>query len=883
MASLSPQVVSATKLPILNPNEFDLWKMRIEQYFLMTDYSLWEVILNGDSLVLTRVVEGVIQPVAPITTEQRLARKNELKARGTLLMDLLDKHQLKFNSHKDDKTLMEAIEKRFRGNIQTKKRNKADLEEQSLDNLFNSFKIYENEVKQSSSTGTASQNLAFVSSSHADSTTDLVSDATSVSVVCAKLLVPSLPNVNAMAMLTMRARRFLQKTGRNHGANGPTSMGFDMSKVECYNYHRKGHFARECRYPKDSRRTGAVEPQRRTVPVETSTSNALVSQVDGTGSYDWSCQAEEEPANYALMDFSSSYSSDNEVSDSEDESETKASQFVPSFVQSYVQPIETSILAAPASLKSTRSRKRRNIKACFVCKSVDHLIKDCNYHAKKMAQPIPRNYATRGNHKQYASMTHNKPQTHMVPTAVVTQSKPVFNTAVRLISAVVSKISATVVSAAQGMQGKWGNPQHALKDKGVIDSGCSRHMTGNMSYLSDFEELNDGYVTFGDNPKGGKITGKGKIKTGKLDFNDVYFVKELNLLDATDLFVAAVFGVSQYWSVCDDEKFRWVPYMKNENKVRGICGGISFQTWKLLLWVIDSATMADLSLRLSIPGKLPEERDRERERERERESVFKVVVSLRVRESKLYLIENMIVRPVVHYSDQFGASVRFFLCTLRSEKQTTLRSKGILSFYSISGVEVGIQLMVDRVVLIIKSITGGFEPVQIVVEEITKTQQKLNELHLDEQPIIKDVKKKDDHADDVDSNDEDDKDFRRNNDMVMETYGGKKSGPDKGNDIRKKGVMKNGLGTHVSVSAVEGFAPTISSNPVDVIMDRVMNMKVEEGVEQPYKGAIVCAVSIVDAEVPMALYDHVPHGLFIKPISSVLPDVQFGIEVILSN
>nr|GFA74510.1 ribonuclease H-like domain-containing protein [Tanacetum cinerariifolium] len=99
MDSLSPQVVSAAKLPILNPNEFDLWKMRIEQYFLMTDYSLWEVILNGDSPVPTRIVKGVVQPVAPITAEQELARKNELKAGGTLLMALPDKHQMKFNSH----------------------------------------------------------------------------------------------------------------------------------------------------------------------------------------------------------------------------------------------------------------------------------------------------------------------------------------------------------------------------------------------------------------------------------------------------------------------------------------------------------------------------------------------------------------------------------------------------------------------------------------------------------------------------------------------------------------------------------------------------------------------------------------------------------------
>nr|GFA70703.1 ribonuclease H-like domain-containing protein [Tanacetum cinerariifolium] len=72
-----------------------------------------------------------------------------------------------------------------------------------------------------------------------------------------------------------------------------------------------------------------------------------------------------------------------------------------------------------------------------------------------------------------------------------------------------------------------GNPQHALQDKGVIDSGCSKYMTGSMSYLSDFEELNGRYVAFGGNPKGGKIFGKGKIRTGKLDFDDVDFVKEL--------------------------------------------------------------------------------------------------------------------------------------------------------------------------------------------------------------------------------------------------------------------------------------------------------------------------------------------------------------------
>nr|GFC10484.1 ribonuclease H-like domain-containing protein [Tanacetum cinerariifolium] len=93
-------------------------------------------------------------------------------------------------------------------------------------------------------------NLAFVSSTPVDSTNDSVSIDVNVSA-------SSLLNIDAddleemdfkwqMAMLTMRARKFLQKTGRNLGVNGPTSIGFDMAKVECYNCHRKDHFAREC-------------------------------------------------------------------------------------------------------------------------------------------------------------------------------------------------------------------------------------------------------------------------------------------------------------------------------------------------------------------------------------------------------------------------------------------------------------------------------------------------------------------------------------------------------------------------------------------------------------------------------------------------------------
>nr|GEW03398.1 hypothetical protein [Tanacetum cinerariifolium] len=315
--------------------------------------------MRSNTLHIEWVIEGVVQPLAPTTTEQRLARKSELKARGSLLMALPDKHQLKFNTHKDAKTLMEAIKKWFGENKETKKVQKTLLKQQfenfngssseSLDQIQDrlqklinqleilreslsqedinlNLKIYEAEVKSSSFTSTSTQNIAFVSSQNTDNTNKLVSVVASVSAASAKVHVFTLPNVDTlsdaviysffanqsnstqldnddlkqidaddleemdlkwqMAMLTMRARRFLQRIGRNLGANRTTTFGFDMSKVECYNYHRRGHFARECRSPKDTKRNVLVETQRRNVPMDTFTSNALVSQCDGVGSYD---------------------------------------------------------------------------------------------------------------------------------------------------------------------------------------------------------------------------------------------------------------------------------------------------------------------------------------------------------------------------------------------------------------------------------------------------------------------------------------------------------------------------------------------------------------------------------------------------------------------
>ncbi|GJY45757.1 ribonuclease H-like domain-containing protein, partial [Tanacetum coccineum] len=113
-----------------------------------------------------------------------------------------------------------------------------------------------------------------------------------------------------MAMLTMRARRFLKNTRMRITVNENESTGFDKSKVECYKCHKRGHFARECRAPRNQDNKNR-ESSRRSVPVETTASNALVF-CDGLG-YDWSDQVEERPKNYALTAYSSS-SSDFEVS-----------------------------------------------------------------------------------------------------------------------------------------------------------------------------------------------------------------------------------------------------------------------------------------------------------------------------------------------------------------------------------------------------------------------------------------------------------------------------------------------------------------------------------------------------------------------------------------
>ncbi|GJW10547.1 hypothetical protein Tco_1576374 [Tanacetum coccineum] len=104
-------MVAASKVPMLKPGEYELWRMRMEQYIQMVDYALWEVIENGNTVPKITLVEGVEKIIPPTTTKEKAQRRLELKARSTLLMGIPNEYQLKFNSIKDAKSLLQAIEK----------------------------------------------------------------------------------------------------------------------------------------------------------------------------------------------------------------------------------------------------------------------------------------------------------------------------------------------------------------------------------------------------------------------------------------------------------------------------------------------------------------------------------------------------------------------------------------------------------------------------------------------------------------------------------------------------------------------------------------------------------------------------------------------------
>nr|GEX16959.1 hypothetical protein [Tanacetum cinerariifolium] len=351
-------------LPFSFENEEKVFKPRIytSKKFHCCFLSELSHPVNGDyvTAVASASVEG---PIPPKTTEPKLTRKNELKAKSTLMLAIPDEHLLKFHACKDAKSLWEAIKNRFGGNKESKKMQKTILKQNyknfaassqdgldktydrfqklisqleihgevisqedanlNMDDLYNNPKVYESEIKSQSSSSSNSQNVAFVSLDNTSNTNETVNTAHSVSAASFK----------DQASTASYADDVMFSFFSNQ-SNAPQLDNEDLEQIDTNGLEeidlkwqvamltmrvkRRGHFATECRAPRNQGNRNRDAPTRN-APVDKSTTNALVVQ-DGICGYDWSFQAKDEVTNFALMAYisqgslsSSSLNSEREV------------------------------------------------------------------------------------------------------------------------------------------------------------------------------------------------------------------------------------------------------------------------------------------------------------------------------------------------------------------------------------------------------------------------------------------------------------------------------------------------------------------------------------------------------------------------------------------
>ncbi|GJY65744.1 putative ribonuclease H-like domain-containing protein [Tanacetum coccineum] len=612
------QTTITAKLSILKQGEYDMWRLRIKQYFQVQDCALWDVIENGNSFKLvaqttTNVVGTSTSLIHACNTEKRML-----------------------------KTLFAVIQIRFGGNDETKKTQKTLLKQmyenfsapstESLVLFLTAQRLSASEVEYSCCgwgknltrhmcfddlyktiskiikkwlKGTAKlmlksssfRNMAFVSSL---SSTNEVNTAYGVSTA----------NTQISPASTQVSIASTQKTGRKITINGSDTAGYDKSKVESFNYHKIGHFARECKGPRnqDSRNRNQ-DSSKRTINVEETSSKAMMA-IDGAG-FDWSYMADDEvPANIALLCLFRL--SDLSYSGLEEFQQPEFEGYGPKTSKSVSENISNKVKESPDALL---------VEELVLDDKLEKKTADCNYHQRERV--VSGNNYTRVNYNYSAKKAHPSAHRNMVPRAVLMKTglrslntaRPVntahpkttvysarpmpkaVNTA-RPNSAVVNAVRENQVNAVKAsacwvwrptklnsasITLKRHNYGHLQKeDQGYVDSGCSRHMTWNMSYLSDFKEFDEGYVTFGGRAKGGKITSKGTLKTADESQvllkvprkNNMYIVDIKNIVSKeslTCLVAKATLDELMLWHRRQVHvNFKTINKLVKENLVRGL-------------------------------------------------------------------------------------------------------------------------------------------------------------------------------------------------------------------------------------------------------------------------------------------------------------------------
>ncbi|GKD68160.1 hypothetical protein Tco_1322250, partial [Tanacetum coccineum] len=583
--------------------EYDTWKLRIEQYFQVQDYALWDVIKNGNSFKpaaqTTTNADGSSTTLipGPVTADEKTQKKNDFaaiqtrfggndatkKTQKALLKQMYENFSAPSTESLDfifnrlqkivsqlailgENILQEDLNLKFLRSLPSEWnthvvvwRNKPDLDTISFDDLYNNFKIVEQEVKGTASS--SSQMMAFMSST---SSTNEVNTGYGVSTANTQV---------STASTQVRTANLSDDTVYAFLASQPNESQLVHEDLEQIHEIDLEEMDLKWQLALLSMRT---RNSKRTLNVEETSSKAMLA-IDGTG-FDWSYMADDEvPINMALMAFSYSKIShtptqllaclkidltnsgleefqqpkfegygpktSNSVSEviSNEVKETPDAPLVEELVSNdklekktvsptkieFVRPKQHEKPVKYAEMyrsqgprgnqRNWNNQKSQHLgsnivmynKACFLCGSFNHVQANCNYHQRKRV--VSGNNYTRVNYNYSTKKAHPSAHRNMALRAVLmkTSLRPL-NTARPVNTAHPKTI---------------GHPE--IEDQGYVDSGCSRHMTSNLSYLLDFKEFDEGYVTFWGGAKGGRITAKGTLKTDKLDFEDVYFVKEL--------------------------------------------------------------------------------------------------------------------------------------------------------------------------------------------------------------------------------------------------------------------------------------------------------------------------------------------------------------------